>query len=186
MKKYLFLLIVIIAIGCTKEKQTGPESLLLLRIDYMTHEFKGGIEIDLNAHTLNSDTLPISVNYDPPGDFGNITLTYEPTNQMVFDGSIIWMGTGQVSYPINFEIPANFSLLSYELSLPDLTEFQTIWNPLESYEPTNYQAIWSSIDDLELVEEYLVSNMKIGLFLYTPAVGAMDPYATDWYIIMEK
>ena len=48
--------------------------------------------------------------------------------------------------------------------------------------------IWNSINNLEVVSDYLDSNPngKINLFLYTPGVGIGDPAYWDWYVFLKN
>jgi hypothetical protein len=168
-------------LGCTKD---GCSKILLLKVDYMTNTFEGGHEQILSKGISDSDTIPIIVEYAPPGDFGNIRLIYKPGSETIFDGSIIWMGTGKISYPKSFYDPGNYPKLSYQINFPDSSRIQY----LDYFSPRNldYSNIWESINDLEIVSEYLSSQKKIVFFLYTPSVGAGDPNTWDWFVIFNK
>lgn len=167
--------------GCTKDNSS---KILLLKVDYMTNKFEGGHEQVLSEGIADSDTIPIIVEYDPPGDFGNIRLIYNSTSETIFDGSIIWMGTGKISYPGSFYEPSNYPKLSDQINLPDSSRIQY----LNIFSPKNldYSSIWESINDLKIVSEYLNSQKKIVFFLYTPGVGAGDPNTWDWFVILNK
>ena len=182
MKVVKLLPLLLLLLGCTKNDHSN---ILLLRVDYITNTFEGGHEQILSSGITDSDTIPIIVDYDPPGDFGNIKLIYRPTYETIFDGSIIWMGTGQISYPRSFIDPNKYITLTDQLDFPDLSQVQTL-----SYTYTNDQSdyfeIWESINNLAIVKEYLNSNKKIIYFLYTPSVGEGDPNTWDWFVILNK
>jgi len=183
---YLIAIVLLILLGCTKDDELiNSNRIVLLKVDYMTEVFEGGKEIILSNNSPDTDTLPINVIYYPPGDFGNITLYYQPTNEMIFDGSIIWMGTGHINFPEEFDSAESFSKLETEIEQPEISEFQIIFYEL-NYQPIDYTEIWSAINKLEIVSDYLKSNKKIGLFLYTPSVGVGDPNEWDWFVIMNK
>lgn len=171
--------------GCDKDEVDKSNRILLLQVDYVTNVFEGGKELKISNNFTSSDTIPIVVDYKAPGDFGNITLYYEPTNEMIFDGSIIWMGTGEIKFPNEFLTADEFPLMDTFLEEPELTKFQTIFFNLNN-QSINYNAIWSSINKLGIVDEYLKSDKKIGLFLYTPSVGVGDPNEWDWFVILYK
>jgi len=185
MKTLKFLALFFILLGCTKDDNNDRCKILLLRVDYMTNTFEGGHEQILSMEITDSDTIPIIVDYDPPGDFGNIKLYYEPTNELIFNGSIIWMGTGEIYYPESFLDPSQYSTLSNVLDLPDISRIQNLYYDIDD-EPIDYSNIWGSINELEIVSEYLQSHKKIIFFLYTPSVGVGDPNTWDWFVIMNK
>lgn len=182
-KKFILFIGIIFLFGCVKEDAFEPSTkIVLLQVDYMTHVFEGGKELLISSESPNSDTIPISVDYKPPGDVGSIALYYQPNSKMIFEGIIVWMGTGRIRYPENFLLPTDFNKISNSISLPNPTRFQTIFN----YHPDGYGAIWGAINKLEIVEDYIKSNKKIGLFLYTPGVGFGDPAKWDWFVILSK
>ncbi len=183
--KYLFpALTLLLLYACSKDDHPGPiHSILLLQVDYMTCAFEGGKEIPV-ASIHESDSLPIEVAYQSPGDFGGISLYYQPTEEMIFSGTIVWMGTGQISYPLNFEPADVFRSSDADGEQPDQERFQIIF--FQARPPIEYNKIWAAIDGLDKVREYMVSGYKIGLFLYTPSVGVGDPYEWDWFVIMLK
>ena len=181
MKALKILALVLLLMGCTKNEYSN---ILLLRVDYITNTFEGGHEQILSKGITESDTIPISVEYALPGDIGNIRLIYNPTLETIFNGSIIWMGTGKISYPKSFYDPSKYQKLSNKLDLPDSSHL----HHLKYFSPKNfdYSNIWESINDLKIVSEYLNSQKKIVFFLYTPSVGVGDPNTWDWFVIMNK
>lgn len=186
MRKIVVFAFAFLMIACSKDKKDERietiNTILLLRVDYMTYKFEGGTEQTISKGLTNSDTIPISVDYKSPGDFGNISLYYQPTNDLIFDGSIIWMGTGVIAYPKSFTTPDNYPTISTNSAQPDNSRFQKVF-----YSGSiDYSKIWSSVSNLSIVSEYLKSNKKIGLFLYTPSVGVGNPYEWDWFVIMSK
>lgn len=186
MKKTVILISILFLFGCSKDDDSKhSNSILLLKVDYMTYVFEGGKELSISTSISSSDTIPISVDYRPPGDFGSITLYYQPTNDMIFNGTIIWMGTGQISFPSDFDSPNSFSELESEIEKPVITRYQTIYYDLNN-QPIEFTNLWSAINRLEIVEDYLNGNKKIGLFLYTPSVGVGDPNEWDWFVILNK
>lgn len=173
-------------IACSKEISTLKDNqLLLLQVDYVTHTFEGGKVLSIDSELTSIDTIPIIVDYKPAGDFGNISLFYESEDQMIFDGSIIWMGTGERKFPTNFASVDNFSTIENSITKPDDSDFQFIH---QTYSQTDidYQPIWDAISNLKVVEDYLTSHKKIGVFIYAPSVGVGDPNTWDYYVILNK
>lgn len=185
MKKAFLLIAVLVLFACSKQDDINAGNMLLLQIDFMTYDFEGGAELMVTVDNESLDTIPILVDYKSPGDFGNITLFYQPSGEMIFDGSIIWMGTGQIKYPEHFEALNKFSTMETTIEQPDPSEFQIVFYNLYN-QPIDYVSIWGSINNLEIVSDYLKSNKNIGLFLYTPSVGVGDPYEWNWFVILNK
>ncbi|MBP1631683.1 MAG: hypothetical protein H6Q15_2576 [Bacteroidetes bacterium] len=166
-KAFLLLLSIFILSSCSKgDKDNITEdynSIVILKVDYMTNKFEGGYEQQVNS-------------------FGNISLYYKPTNDLLFDGSIIWMGTGTINYPKIFIPASKYSLLESPITKPEDSKFKCIFGT----PPTDYSLIWNSINRLTIVSNCLDSKKKIDLFLYTPSVGAGNPNDWDWIIVMNR
>jgi len=184
----LFLIIspLIILASCSKdsaiERGETTNTILLMKVNFSSYIFEGGSEEIITKGLTKTDTLPISVVYKSPNDFGNLSLFYQPTGDLIFDGSIIWMGTGKISYPTSFQNASSFPLNKFSITKPDSSMFQTIFDNGD----IEYDKIWNAISNLSIVSEYMKSNKKIGVFLYTPGVGVGDPNIWDWIILMSK
>jgi hypothetical protein len=186
MKKIIFLSVVILLLTACSDGIEKGTKILMLKVDYMTSEFEGGHEQLISTKKSgNANEIPISVDYVSPGDFGNIALYYQPSKELIFDGSIIWMGCGEITYPRSFNDPDYYEKMNEKVKQPDT--FQYINYEPESFgtDSSDYSKIWEAVSDLAIVSEYMKSNKKVGLFLYTPSVGVGDPYDWDWFVIME-
>ena len=168
--------------SCQRIDEYNNSKVLLLKVDYLTNEFEGGVETTYNVQNPN---FTITTKYNPPGDFGSIKLIYQEANKVIFDGTIIWMGLGEISIPANI-LPANqFQyVLTNDFILPR-AGYENVFNP-DSTE-YDYQQIWASVQGLVKVREYLNSNPNatVKLFLYTPSVGIGNPEDWDWIIFMK-
>ena len=162
----------------------SKSKLLVVQIDYETYKFEGASEQFLLSDFTTVDTLPLASNYSLPGDFGNVAFNYQPKNELVFDGSIIWMGTGQLKFP-TIKSASNFSRGSQVAVRPDTTGFQFL-QPAVMTQNYDLDSIWMDVAELEIVNEYLKSHKKVGLFLYTPSVGAGNPADWNWYLFFNK
>lgn len=186
MKNSLYIILFLLFTACSKESAPlvvqNETGILLLQVDYMTHQFEQGVELKIATVNAASDSLPITVQYKPPGDFGNISFYYKPTNDLIFDGSIIWMGSGEITYPKTFLSPQNFPLLNYTLEKPGDSRFQRLF----AGQAIDLSLLWNAINKLEIMTQYLGNNKKIGYFLYTPSVGMGNPNEWDWFIIISK
>ena len=190
-KGILYLLLIGIFFSCDKndgkEIQLTTNKVVLLKVDFLTSVFEGGKELEFS---VSSSNFTISSTYQEPGDFGDVQLFYDELSEKIFDGTIIWMGTGVRSYPGTIDLPNSFSMLSDRLPLPDNSMFESVrYSEYAHYPDTiDYSAIWNSINYLEIVSNYRNSNPngKINLFLYTPSVGIGDPTEKDWYVILKN
>lgn len=169
--------------SCTKKPSSPHDSLLLLKVDYLTYKFEGGTEIQLSQSVAGTDTLPVETIYNPPGDFGDITLKYQPSGDNIFAGTIIWMGCGQITYPASLNPSKSFSTYPNPVPMPDSTDFQQIFK----YSPAlQADSAWMAVKDLKIVHRYSKFAKNIGIFLYTPSVGMGDPADWDYFLIMSK
>lgn len=189
MKKgiYVSLLMVLFFCSCEeieKENITDTQNkVLMLKVDYLTNKFEGGKELTFSKPDSN---FSIESVYKAPGDFGNIKLIYSQLNETIFDGSIIWMGKGNIKYPEAI-LPADKfeSVLTKDFVSPS-QGFLNVFNP--SKQDYDYMPIWGSVQGLVKVREYLKANTntKVQLFLYTPSVGIGNPADWDWIIFVKN
>ena len=168
---------------CTSEPMTNG-NVLMLKVDYLTNTFEGGYEFTFD-NVPNSFT--IRREYISPGDFGYVKFFYYETGDMLFHGSIIWMGEGQIHFPKNL-LPASV------FDAVDMTDFVTPENGFENimaeFQQNNidYELIWGHVQNLVKVREYLKANpeQKVKIFLYTPCVGVGNPAHWDWILFLKK
>lgn len=169
--------------ACQPREEYTNSKLLMLKVDYLTNNFEGGKETIFSVPT---STFTITTQYNSPGDFGNIRLIYQELDEIIFDGSIIWMGTGEINIPQNI-LPANqFNHVLTSDYVSPRGGFENVFNPNE--EDYDYSQIWSSVQGLVKVREYLNSNpnASVKLFLYTPSVGVGNPADWDWIIFIKN
>ncbi|HTM66214.1 MAG TPA: hypothetical protein VL093_07840 [Flavipsychrobacter sp.] len=188
MKRIIFCLAFAGLMSCTKEDgnrrlcSEPDNSILLLRIDYLTYSFEGGATVNLTGPTATGDSLPIHIDFREPGDFGNLSLYYQPTGDTLFNGDIIWMGKGDIAFPQSFTAASNYPVIPAAVPMPDTNRFQKIYGA----SGLNYASLWAAIDKLQATSCYLDEGKRIGVFLYTPSVGIGDPAEWDWFVVMSK
>lgn len=184
MKKLSLFFMAVYVAGCTHKDNTPPadpaNKVVLLRVDYMSDTLEAMAEVPLSGNLQASDTIPLNVIYASPGDFGNLTLLYGNTNDTVFDGSIIWMGTGSISIPRNFTtiMPAT----SITVPQPDSNVYQHVFG----FHAPDYDKLWAAIGKLQVVNNYLRQGKRPAYFLYTPSVGVGNPYEWDWFVLVTR
>jgi hypothetical protein len=181
-------------ISCSDEDNNNTDTLppvsgnkvLALKVDLLTNTFAGGKELEFE----DADAFSIAVNYNPPGDFGDVALSYAEVQQPLFAGTIIWMGTGAISYP-DFEPASAFESSEGEAALPANEDFALIANvegEAAPWQSLDYAEIWDAIDNLVAVKAYRQANpgAEVKLYLYTPSVGIGNPAEWDWIVFIKN
>ncbi|MEI7504493.1 MAG: hypothetical protein WCJ61_14535, partial [Paludibacter sp.] len=188
--------LLIITNSCKKDKvesntqsyntfKAATLNLCVLIVDYKTYKFEGG---DLNYYTVNTskDSLPFIIDYVPPGDFGSITFKLNKTFDTVFRASIIWAGTGNISFPKKFSLSNPFNLLNKKVIKPNIEYFGMEGKKV--YDDTLFihqaDSAWSSINSLEITNKFSEVDFKVGIYLYPPSEGAFIPDKAKWIIFL--
>lgn len=161
----------------------APNNVLMLKIDFLTQQFEGGTVLQFapsNGFTIASD-------YESPLDFGGITLRYAQTNQMLFSGSIIWMGLGHMSFPAGLQPAASFAT-GAAVPLPNAAQFEIVDYGGYYPDPLPHASIWDAVDNLQLVAQYRAANpnANVRVFLYTPSVGVGNPEDWDYFVMIKN
>lgn len=184
--KLLILLFISLLLGCDSEhipvdKKDGQ--VLMLKVDYLSNTFEGGIEYHFSEQ---SDNFTIETDYKSPGDFGYVKLRYKELNEPLFEGTIHWMGLGEIKYPEKLEPADKFKRVSRKDLVLPVNGFEDIFNPQNL--DLDYDDVWYTAQQLVRVREYLGANplQKVKLFLYTPSVGVGNPEDWDWIIFLKK
>lgn len=195
MKKILLLsLLGIFATACSDDDNNntippddGQNKVVLLQVDYLTNTFEGGKQLVFPAAT--NDDFTVSYVYHPPGDFGDIALTYQEVNMPLFAGTIIWSGTGARSFPDSIDAVTAFPTTGATVALPPNDDFRFIdYTGVDYAEPIDFEPMWNAVDNLQIVAQYRAANpsAKIYMYLYTPSVGMGNPAEWDWYVIIKN
>ncbi len=194
MKKIILLLgLSLFIMSCSDDSdsplQNNPQvenKVLLLKVDLETNVFEGGKELIFS----DFDGFTIATEYNSPGDFGDITLTYEEAGADIFAGTIVWAGSGAMTYPETLNATGSFATIDQPVAMPATEDFKLVEYDEFNYYPEeiDYDAIWDAIDNLRIVNEYRQANpnAKVNLFLYTPSVGIGNPAEWDWYVILKN
>ena len=173
-----------LAVGCKKDDGkkdpihgSTENQVLMLMVDYTTNTFMGGKEF---TFTKNSDTFTIGHEYASPGDFGHIKLFYEEMDELLFYGTIVWLGCGEMIFPEDLLEADQFQFVNTDDYVLPKNGFETIVFDAEF----DHEHAWGSVQALVKAREYLRSNPEqvVKLFFYTPSVGMGNP--DDWYWII--
>ena len=190
MKQIAFLFLLIIFSSCSDDAddnviQNQNRELTILKVDFLTHTFEGGNSFEFNNIAM-TNTLPIEEIYVAPSDFGNYTLKYTPTNEVIFDGPIAWMG-GSYDLPLDFDSSDyETTTLNPSINLDEIEYFMPTADILagEGYTNFDYASVWNSIKNLQVTNDCLNNNGKIGFVLYTPGLGLFQPENAYWLVIL--
>ncbi len=160
------------------------DDMLVMKVDYMTFNCLGYATVNVADAFVDSDTIPLGVDYEDPIDFGYIKLYYSRAmkENLLFSGSIVWMGCGKMEYPTNFvmEKKNKKSELPYPGNDHCAYMFRSYSNPSDDKELSR---IWKSVSKTESFQWfYAHTTKKVAVYLYTPSVGEGDP--ADWYYLV--
>jgi len=155
--------------------------VLILKVDYTTNIFEGG-QI-LRFPDKPAETLTITYDYRPPGDFGDIKLYYDEIDELLFYGDIIWMGCGEILFPDTWMAPDEF-----------LKNYKSVYlqngflNVFPNFEIEITEDVWNSVQCLEILQEFLASNptQQVQYLFYTPSVGVGNPEDWKWILFLHK
>jgi hypothetical protein len=190
MKKNIFFIAVVICLfsSCTNKDDSSTRistvnKVLMLKVDYLTNTLEGGKE---TIYATATSTFTTSVQYREPADFGNLTINYQELNTILFDGGIIWSGTGSIRLPQNISAANQFDTVATSGFVKPIGGFENIFNP--GNQAFDYTGVWASVQKLVKVREYLSSNTNaaVKIFRYTPRVGGLDLAYADWILFMKN
>ncbi|MCK6608503.1 MAG: hypothetical protein L6Q46_09415 [Flavobacterium sp.] len=192
MKKIAVLFLFLILASCSDDGddnviQNPNRELTILKVDFLTHTFEGGNSFEFNNIAM-TNSLPIEETYLTLGDYGNYTLKYTPTSEVIFDGPITWMG-GSYDLPLDFDSSDyETTTLNPTIDLDEIEYFLPTADVLagEGYTNFDYTSVWNSIKNLQVTNDCLNNNGKIGFVLYTPAIGLFQPEVAYWLVILYK
>ena len=184
--KILLLLIIGLLTGCDSENTFVKErsgQVLMLKVDYTTNRFEGGTEFHFSP---SADDFTIENEYKEPGDFGYVKLRYKELTEPLFEGTIHWMGLGEMSYPEKLEPADMFDRVLTEDFVYPVNGFEDVFNPQNL--DLEYDDAWLAVQNLVKAREYLRAkpSQKVKLFLYTPSVGVGNPEDWCWIIYLKR
>jgi len=120
--------------------------------------------------------------YRPPGDFGGAALVDGRSGELVFAGEIIWMGTGQLLYPVPLGNPADLLVPAGVPTIPPNTYEYALWG----YEdPSVGDAAIAAVRDMDLVKNWVAWCTYDALVVLHPySEGAYDPMSADLIVLL--
>lgn len=163
------------------------KDILICKVDYLTFRYKGFYALNVSGKTNNGDLIPITSEYMSPGDFGFIKLYYRDKTNLLMDGTIVWNGRGELSFPESFRagLPEKEAI-----PFPGVKYFARLSEGGQYVETANeweMQHIWQSVSyQKEFQHYYGNSNKKVAVYLYAPSVGLFNPYVAYYLVFVEQ
>lgn len=191
MRKYLLLLCLpFVLLSCKKEPVSQPvigdgAALMMLKVNYATDSLEGGKIFNFPTYYSVNNNIPVVVTYMAPKTSGHVTLTYDPTADTLFDGGINIGTNGTLNKP-NFNNVNNLggnvlTAVAAPTSIQKITATGMIW---PSY---NLSKVWAPIANLSITKQFMdLSNVQVGLFLYTPDQNSTDTTQWSWVWVLYK
>jgi len=124
--------------------------------------------------------------YQAPGDFGGAAVVSARTGLSVFGGSIIWMGTGNITYPASWRsldgLGADCPAMTRTL---DVAEYDLATGGT-SLPAADVDAAMDVLWQTALPEGMMTSGyvFDAAVVLYARSVGAFDPSTAEWIVIL--
>lgn len=159
-------------------------NIAILKFNYQTYEFEGASYSNYApCQYCSQDSLPIGVNFHPPGDFGDITFLYTPTCDTLLFATIIWMGLGHIIIPASFDSSNSFVFVDSIRFNPGYSELlQSDSSLVDNRVDTLLQTLQKL--GLSNLNQYAEEKSKVGIYLYPPTVGSFDPGPAKWIIFI--
>ena len=163
------------------------KDLLISKVDYLTFQYKGFYALNVSGKEKNGSLIPIIPEYQAPGDFGFIKLYYRNKNNLLMDGTIVWNGCGQLTFPKRFRagLPVEETI-----PFPGIERFAQLSDDgkyIESNSPKDLQYIWQSVSNQKEFQHYYGNSTKrVAVYLYAPSVGLFNPYVAYYLVFVEQ
>jgi len=161
-------------------------NLCLLKLDFLTYNFEGG-NISHYNKCGHEDTLPFTIDFEYPLDFGGITFKTRTKLDVIFDATIVWAGRGKINYPTNFTFNSPFDTISKKVPKPKNLEYFN-WDGSKIYDDTVFikhaDSAWDAISSLEITNKFSELDYKMGIYTYPPSVGLFNPWVAKWIIFL--
>lgn len=171
--------------------KSGYVNIATLIVDYDTYNFEGGNISYYSCADCAVDSIPFTIDYKSPGDFGGITFELSSTQDTIFDATIIHMGEGQIYYPTEFSMQVPFTNGNSAINKPnDLRYIHWDGSAMDSsstndlYYMERADLAWDKTDQLAITNLFAEKGFKSAVYLYAPTVGLFDPAKAKWIIFL--
>lgn len=199
---FTILSLFILLINCEKSKEPvsinynshsflkeNSMNLAILIVDFNTYQFEGGtINYNDLCDSCDTDSLPFSIDFIYPCDFGSIAFKYTHTGDTLFFATTVWHGMGQIIYPDTFLSPNSFRISQNSIIDPSSIEY-FFYDPItlflaDSTLKVKADSAWNSVKHLDITMEFSNNQYRVGIYLYPPSVGLFIPDLAKWIIFL--
>lgn len=125
--------------------------------------------------------------YSAPGDFGGVGVVSVNTGLSVFGGSIIWMGTGELTWPRDAWEPALKAMPDCTLdSFPKWTGYDLVGGVAAQTAAFGeaLQAVWTTLLPLGVAEVQPIRSAVV--LRYPRSVGMFNPATAEWIVLLDS
>ncbi|MEO7328241.1 MAG: hypothetical protein ABI193_06670, partial [Minicystis sp.] len=127
--------------------------------------------------------------YESPGDFGGAAAVARSTGLATFGGSIVWSGTGQITYPLDWLPPSALGPGCGPKSMippPPARGFNLQGGtPLPDAEvQAAIDVVWSTALPYGLAKVGYLFDVVV--LLYPRTVGVFDPTNAEWIVLVDS
>lgn len=158
-------------------------NIAVLKLNYTDFSIQGGKMLYYDCLGCTKDSIPFNVDYQEPMDFGSICLRLNPSLDTVFSGSMIWMGTGVIDFPSNFNASMPFMSGNSVIQAPN--NIQLLNQQGQQFNnATIINQCWNTVSTLEITESFSNFNYHAAIYLYTPKVGLTDYNYAKWIVFL--
>ncbi len=158
-------------------------NIAVLKLNYTDFSIQGGKMLYYDCLGCTKDSIPFNVDYQEPMDFGSICLKLNPSLDTVFSGSMIWMGTGVIDFPSNFNASMPFMSGNSVIQAPN--NIQLLNQQGQQFNnATIINQCWNTVSTLEITESFSNFNYHAAIYLYTPKVGLTDYNYAKWIVFL--
>ena len=161
--------------------------ILISKVDYLTFRYKGFYALNVTDKQNTGNEIPFLAEYQPPCDFGYIKLFYHNHNNLLMDGTIVWSGHGELSFPASFRAGRR---LNSSMPYPGQDHISFINNGGDYTNVTDeneLQRIWQTLSRQEEFQHYYGNTQKkVAVYLYTPSVGMSNPTYAYYLVFTEQ
>ncbi|MCE3295874.1 MAG: hypothetical protein K0R65_1588 [Crocinitomicaceae bacterium] len=188
MKAILLYVSFLLISGSYAQMELNKVNVFTLLVDYDNPQFEGGNISYYDCPSCSNDSVPLLIDYQEPGDVGGITFRLEPTGDTLFNGSIIWMGQGQINQPSAFNMESPFIMQDDIIGMPEnVSYFDMQGRPISDPQFVNAaENAWYEVNQLEIVKTASENGFKTAMLMYTPAVGVFNPEVAKWVIFFYR
>ena len=172
---------VLIMSSCRKDEVDLKSHLVLLKVDYLTYKLEGGMLFDLNKAPTSSE-VQFSVENDPSSNFSYLKLYHLPDSLLVFDGLIIWNGSGNLNFPDSLNPASSFEIFEGSHAELDTSRVHQISNTAYNQGLDKADLILNEISDLQIVQNAYDQNFDFSILCYTPSIGIGNPSEWDYFV----